>query len=157
MRRVLLLAVLLTSCTSASTVQPVWIEFAFWPGMTVTNTIRGTITTGGIVHATATSGRGHKDVRFERQLRPEDIGRLQRAIAAHRERYGPALAVNEGLTDASEFTITVYESGAAVVSSQVVGPCWQDFDPEHTALWNEIMRAIRSPDYEALDHAIHCN
>ena len=157
MRRVLLLAVLLTSCTSASTVQPKWIEFAYWPGWPVPGAIRGTITAGGIMHATASPERGPQKVNFERQLRPEDIGRLKSAIAAHRAKYGPTVTTDGSWTDASGFSIFVYEAGARVVEINITEPCWTKADPEIVAFWNEIMRAVRSPDYEALDHAIHCD
>lgn len=157
MRRLLLLAVLLTSCTSASTVQPKWIEFAYWPGWPVPGSIRGTITKGGIMHATARPERGPDEVNYERQLRPEDIGRLKNAIAAHYEKYGPKVETDGAWSDASEFTISVYDAGERVVELHIIEPCQTKADPQILAFWNEIMRAVRSPDYEAMDHAIHCD
>jgi hypothetical protein len=137
-------------------VQPAWIEFHYWPGMVVQDSIRGTITSGGIVHAVAYPQDGGREVQFERQLRPEDIGRLREAIERYRAKYPSPLEVRMGITDSAEISIDVDQAGERVISLQLFAPCNEPSDEELLSLWNEIMRAVRSPDHDALDHAIHC-
>jgi hypothetical protein len=157
MRRALLSLVVLAACATADAPSDQrWIEFHYAPGWFINGNIQGSITQGGIVHARAWPKVSGKAVTFERQLRPEDIGRIRSAIKAHLLRFGPKAGIREGMSDAGDLTIEVHESGVRTLSFHLSGPCSDLSEAEAYALWNDIMQSIRSPDYDARDHEFKC-
>lgn len=155
-RAVLFLVILAACATADAPSDQQWIEFRYEPGWRVNGSVQGSITKGGIVHARAWPKVAGKEVTFERQLRPEDIGRIRGAIKAHLLRFGPKARIRPGLMDAGELEIEVHESGAPALFFLVAGPCFEASEPEAYALWNDIMKSIRSPDYDARDHEFKC-
>ena len=157
MRRALLSLVILGACvTTDAPSDQRWVEFHYAPGWFSNGSLEGSITNGGVVHARGWPKVSGKPVAFERQLRPEDFGRIRRAIKAHLLTFGPKASIREGLYDAGELKIEVHESGAPTLSFHLSGPCHGISEAEAYALWNDIMRSIRSPDYDARDHEFTC-
>lgn len=104
--------------------------------MTNGSSLTGDITRAGVVHFKARRRMSWFPAAFEKQLVPSEIGRIRLAIAKHVERYGRDAAVRPGMTD------------------RLVGGCEQEDERRQYELWNEIMHAIRTPEYDTLDHVV---
>ena len=148
---------LLSACTTTSANDPPWIKFNFSSAWTWRGAVHGTISRTGAVTIEARRWLDGRRVAFERQLRPNELGRLQQAIAEHRTRFGADATIRPSMMDAGGFNIVVVEGGQQTLSFVLTGPCWGDpNDPQEVALWNELMHATRGPDYDMLDHTFRC-
>ena len=151
--------ILLLLCACAPAHNPAaspWVEFSLEPGWGSAS-IKGQISHTGRVHAQVRRFFDGRRISFEKQLRPAELGRMRQAITAHIAQIGTSARIRPGTTDSDEISITVRDGEIQRMSFDLVSPCHGALTVEHeNDLWNEIMRAIRSPDYDTRPHMIDC-
>jgi hypothetical protein len=112
------------------------------------------------------TGRAHVEVRrlsdgrriaFEKQLRPAELGRMHQAITAHIAQIGASATIRTNIMDASEVRIIVRDGEIERMSFHLADPCNNASSEHENDLWNEIMRAIRSPAYDTHPNMIDCS
>lgn len=119
--------------------------------------IIGEVSPSGAVHVKAWHPMNGLDRAFEKQLAPSEMDRVRQAVARHVERYGPSAAVRPSLAKHGGIRVSVYEKGRTVMTYALSGACTNAKEPPgYYELWNEIMDAIRSADYDTREHAFHC-
>lgn len=152
--------ILLLLCTCVPAHTPAaspWVEFGFYQTWVVYGSIKGRIDHNGRAHVQARRLSDGRRVSFEKQLLPAEQGRLRQAITAHIAQMGASAKIRTQMEDANEISITVRDGETVRMTFHLAGPCRDESSAEQeNELWDEIMRAVRSPGYDTRPHMIDC-
>jgi hypothetical protein len=135
-----------------------WIGFSYFPGWVSTGQIKGTIFPNGRADVTLVRRRDNKEIRFQKQLRPHEIGLIEQAVRDFRKTPGND-RLGAGVSDTGELKISVRsESGDLYLSmSSAFMECSRYSDYERLyRLWNAIVTSVSAREHDTREYIFHC-